>query len=69
MVFRGKVPADKRALAIYLRQESGLSYPKMLRNVTYQPPLPKEFAMRIFFKDDTRATQGNAVVQERFHSV
>lgn len=29
MVFRGKIPAEKRALAIYLRQESGLSYPKI----------------------------------------
>ena len=29
MVFRGKIPAEKRALAIFLRQESGLSYPKI----------------------------------------
>ena len=29
MVFRGKIPAEKRALTIYLRQESGLSYPKI----------------------------------------
>ena len=28
MVFRGKIPPEKRALAIFLRQESGLSYPK-----------------------------------------
>ena len=29
MVFRGKIPSEKRALAIFLRQESGLSYPKI----------------------------------------
>ena len=29
MVFRGKIPPEKRALAIFLRQESGLSYPKI----------------------------------------
>ena len=29
MVFRGKIPPEKRALAIFLHQESGLSYPKI----------------------------------------
>ena len=29
MVFRGKIPPEKRALAIYLLQESALSYPKI----------------------------------------
>ena len=29
MVFRRKIPPEKRALAIFLRQESGLSYPKI----------------------------------------
>ena len=29
MVFRGKIPLEKRALVIFLHQESGLSYPKI----------------------------------------
>jgi len=31
-----KIPPAKRALAIFLRREPGLSIPKLLKNATYQ---------------------------------
>ena len=69
MVFRGKIPPEKRALAIYLRQESGLSYRKIAEKCNISTSSAERICNENLFQDNTWATQGNAVDQEKFHTV
>jgi len=43
MVFKVKIPPEKRALAIYLRKETGASYPKIGQNFFSRAHLQRIF--------------------------